>query len=110
MKNPYSVIISRHITEKTTVLENLKNSESHLSTARFKKPKYVFMVHLHANKAQIADALETIYKEEKIKVLDVNTLRTKRKPKRRGKGRPGASSMGKKAIVTLEEGDNIDHV
>lgn len=110
MKDPYSIIISRHITEKATVLQNLKNCESNPCTARCKNPKYVFEVDLCANKAEIAEALETIYKEEKIKVLDVNTLRTKRKPKRRAKGRPGASSIGKKAIVTLEEGDNIDQV
>ncbi|NGX54259.1 MAG: 50S ribosomal protein L23 [Chlamydiae bacterium] len=110
MKDPYTVIMSRHITEKTTVLEQLKNNESNLSVARFKRPKYVFMVDPLANKTEIAEAVEAIYKDEKIKVVDVNTLRTKRKPKRRGRGRRGATSAGKKAIVTLDEGDSIDNV
>ena len=110
MKDPYTVIISRHITEKTTVLEQLKNSESNLSVARFKRSKYVFMVDPLANKAEIAEAVEAIYKNEKINVVGVNTLITKRKPKRRGRGRPGATAAGKKGIVTLEEGDSIDNV
>lgn len=110
MKNPYDVIKARYVTEKATVMEQLHTSESNRSVARCKTPKYVFVVSCCANKAEIASALEEIYKEQKVKVLKVNTLMMKSKPKRRGRGRPGATAAFKKAIVTMEQGDSIDNV
>lgn len=110
MKNPYDVIKSRYVTEKSTVLEQLQDNESNRCVARCKSPKYVFSVDIKAGKQDIKDAILQIYKEQKIKVVAVNTLILKPKPKRRGRGRPGSTAKIKKAIVTLEEGDRIDNV
>jgi large subunit ribosomal protein L23 len=108
MKDPYAVIKSRHVTEKAKVLEQLHTAENNLSLKRCESPKYVFVVASYANKFEIASAVEEIYKELKIRVTKVNTLHMKRKPKRRGRGRPGKTAAFKKAIVTMEPGDIID--
>ncbi len=110
MKDPYAVILNRHITEKSSVLQQLQTSESNRCVARCKSPKYVFIVGIKATKGEIAAALEMIYSEQKIKVCAVNTMRMKPKPKKRGKGRKGGTPLFKKAVVTLEEGDEIDNV
>lgn len=108
MKNPYDIIERRHITEKSSMLEGLQNSSSNKSVARCKSPKYVFLVKIDANKQEIAEAIKTIYKEQDVTVMKVNTITTKGKAKRRGKGRLGASSTFKKAIITLKEGDVLE--
>lgn len=110
MKDPYEVIRARYVTEKATVLEQLHTSESNRSLAKCDSPKFVFVVSIGANKAEIASALEEIYKEQKVKVTKVNTILMKSKPKRRGRGRPGRTAAFKKAIVTMEPGDSIDNV
>ena len=107
-KNPYDVIKGRYITEKTTLLGSLKDRENNRCIAKCKTPKYVFVVDDKANKMEIAQAIESIYAESKIKVLAVNTIRTKSKPKMdRRRGRIHAGPTCKKAIITLEEGDVI---
>lgn len=110
MKNPYDIIKSRHVTEKATVLEQLHASTSNRSVAKCKNPKYVFIVKREANKYEIAEAVQELFKEKKIKVTKVNTIQVKPKPKKRGRGRPGHTAAFKKAVVTLEEGDSIDNV
>lgn len=108
-KNPYQIIKSRHVTEKTTMLESLKDAESNASVRRFKSPKFVFIVDKDANKQEIAHALEQIYAEKNIKVKKVNTINTKPKT-RRVRGRIGTTTALKKAIVTLDQGDTLDNV
>lgn len=110
MKNPYEVIKKRYITEKATVLEQLQSNQNNPCVARCKSPKYVFIVDYNANKTEIAQAVEMLYKEKNIKVMNVNTLIVKGKQKKRGRGRVGMSPAFKKAIVTLEESDSIDSV
>ncbi len=110
MKDPYAVIKSRYITEKSTVLEQLQNAENNPCVLRCKSPKYVFIVDRHANKQEIAVAVEAIYKEQNVKVTKVNTLHTKRKMKKKGRGKKGLTASHKKAIVTMEPGDLIDQV
>ena len=72
--------------------------------ARLKEAnKVVFEVALGANKIQIRQAVETLFN---VKVVDVNTLVQRGKPKRLGRQdlkRPN----WKKAVVTLREGDDI---
>lgn len=106
-KSPYKVIKSRYVTEKTGMLQSLKDSESNKCVKKCNKPKYVFLVENTANKIEIAKAVEEIYKEKKVKVKSVNTIRVKPK-KRRVRGRVGFKSGFKKAIVTLEAGDQLD--
>ena len=59
--------------------------------------KYVFKVQSGATKADIAHAVEAMFK---VKVESVNTLTMKKKPKRMGV-HAGYTSEWKKAIVTL---------
>jgi large subunit ribosomal protein L23 len=106
-KNPYNVIKRLHVTEKSMMLENLKEAKSNPSLARCKSPKYVFIVDDCATKPDIAAALEEIYREKNIKVMAVNTLNVKPKA-RRVRGRQGMTQSSKRAIVTLQEGDSLD--
>ncbi len=88
--NHYDVVLSPHITEKSTLL-----SEHNA---------VVFKVAGDASKPQIKAAVEALFK---VDVLRVNTLTQKGKTKR-WKGRPYTRSDVKKAIVTLAEGQSID--
>lgn len=108
-KSPYQVIKYQHITEKSMMLQGLKKATSNPSLTRCTSPKYVFIVDRTAKKLDIARALEEIYKEEQIKVVAVNTINVKEKP-RRVRGKSGYKSAFKKAIVTLRSTDTLDNV
>jgi large subunit ribosomal protein L23 len=86
----YDTILSPVITEKATML-----SEHN---------KVVFRVAQDATKAQIAEAVEALFK---VNVVKVNTLNVKGKTKR-FRGHLGKRSDVKKAIVTLADGQSID--
>ena len=88
--NHYDVVLSPHITEKSTLL-----SEHNA---------VVFKVADSATKPQIKAAVEALFG---VSVTGVNTLNQKGKTKR-WKGRPYTRSDVKKAIVTLAEGQSID--
>lgn len=107
MKTPYEIVKSRRVTEKSRVLENLMNAKGNPSIARCQSPKAVFDVHPDANKTQIADAVEEIYKDKKVKVVKVNTVTVGPK-KRRVRGFLGEASGYKKAVVTFRPGDSIE--
>jgi len=107
--NPYQVIKSRRVTEKGRVLENLVNAKSNPSVSRCQSPKIVFDVDPKANKTEIRDAVEEIYKDKKIKVVKVNTVTVGSK-KRRVRGFSGKTAGYKKAVVTLRPGDTIETV
>lgn len=66
--------------------------------------QYTFMVDPRCNKSEIKDAVEAVFD---VKVVNVNTLRTKGKPRRRGVTM-GRTATGKKAIVTIAEGQKIE--
>ncbi|MCX6989793.1 MAG: 50S ribosomal protein L23 [Chlamydiae bacterium] len=106
-QNPYDIVKNRHVTEKAKVLEQLQFNSSNPCIKKCQSPKYVFVVDKKASKYQIAQAVEEIYAEKKIKVLSVNTINVKQK-ERRVRGRTGFKAAFKKAIVTLEAGDSID--
>ena len=86
----YDVILSPHITEKSTLL-----SEHNA---------VVFKVSREATKPQIKAAVEALFG---VDVTGVNTINQKGKTKR-WKGRPYERSDVKKAVVTLAEGQSID--
>ena len=68
--------------------------------------KYCFKVASHANKIQVAQAIEAIFN---VRVLDVNTMNVHGKSRRRSyKYRVGKTARWKKAIVTLAPGSSID--
>ena len=74
------------------------------SSSLMEHNKYTFEVHRDANKIQIRKAVEEIFK---VKVLSVNTLNVKGKPKRMG-AHLGKTRSWKKAIVALSEGQRIE--
>jgi len=88
--HPYGVLLRPIITEKTTVLAGGN--------------KYVFEVDPRANKNQIREAVQIAFN---VRVLDVNTMNIKGKPKRFGR-RLVHQPDWKKAVVTLAEGDKIE--
>lgn len=107
--NPYQIIKSRRVTEKGRVLENLVNAKSNPSLSRCQSPKAVFEVDTKANKIEIANAIEEIYKDKNVKVVKVNTVNVGSK-KRRMKGFIGKTAAFKKAVVTFRPGDTIETV
>jgi large subunit ribosomal protein L23 len=64
----------------------------------------VFEVARAANKVQIKDAVQRLFK---VRVTDVNTMILRGKDRRMGRGYSKTQNW-KKAIVTLREGDSID--
>lgn len=106
MHHPFDIIISRHRTEKAGVLENLAQAKGNPSLAACDQPQYVFIVHSTASKPMIARAVESIYSG--VKVTSVNTIKVKRKPKRRTKHGRGMAAGFKKAIVTLASGNQLN--
>jgi large subunit ribosomal protein L23 len=106
-RNPYEVIKHQYVTEKAAVLEGLKDAKSNKCLAKYELPKYVFIVDPSANKGEIAAAVEEIYRDRKVKVVNVNTINVKGK-NRRVRGRLGTRKSFKKAIVTFEKGDTLD--
>ena len=65
---------------------------------------YTFEVAKSANKIEIAKAVEAIFN---VKVVKVNTLNVKPKPKR-VRYQVGRTRTWKKAMVTVAEGDTIE--
>jgi large subunit ribosomal protein L23 len=66
--------------------------------------KYVFLVQDKATKNEVKKAVENIYK---VKVVGVQTINTRPKPRRFGRF-VGMRSGYRKAIVTLKEGQKIE--
>jgi large subunit ribosomal protein L23 len=94
MKDAYDIIQSVVLSEKATLLSDQRN-------------QYVFRVARNANKIQIKQAVEQIFKK---KVLEVNTANYSGKPKRERRADYGRTAHWKKAIVTLKEGEKISFV
>ena len=86
----YDVVLSPVITEKSTLL-----SEHNA---------VVFRVAKDASKPAIKAAVEALFG---VSVTKVNTMIAKGKTKK-WKGRPYTRSDGKKAVVTLAQGQSID--
>ncbi len=91
MKDPYQIIERPIMTEK--------------SIAGADQRKYTFRVNRHANKIEIARAVEQIFN---VKVQDVNTINVKGKKRRLGRYPEGKTPDWKKAIVTLKPGYKIE--
>jgi large subunit ribosomal protein L23 len=91
MTKAFDIIQGPIITEKTMALKENFN-------------KYTFKVAKSANKVEIKNAVEEIFK---LKVESVNTINVKPRKKRVGRY-VGKTNKVKKAIVTLKEGSSIE--
>lgn len=89
--NIYQVIKKPLVTEKTTLEKDAKNI-------------IAFEIDKDANKIEVKQAVEALFKVE---VLEVNTVNMAGKKKRVGKN-IGKRSNWKKAYVTLKEGSKVD--
>lgn len=87
----FEVIKRPLVTEKGNLLKELYR-------------QYSFEVNPDANKYQVKDAVESLFK---VHVADVKTIRIRGKNRRVGK-HIGKRSNWKKAIVTLKEGEKIE--
>jgi large subunit ribosomal protein L23 len=94
MNEPYDLVQTVVLTEKATLLGEKQN-------------QYVFRVAPRANKIQIKQAVETLFKK---KVVSVNTCNYAGKKKRERRADYGRKPHWKKAIVTLKEGEKIEFV
>jgi large subunit ribosomal protein L23 len=88
--NVNEVLIKPLITEKNTML----GAEN----------KYTFKIDRRANKTQVKEAVETIFK---VDVVAVNTIRVPSKTRRVGKTL-GQTQEWRKAVVTLRQGQRIE--
>ena len=66
--------------------------------------QYTVVADRRANKIQIRQAVQELFK---VKVIKVNTLNVRGKARRKRTAQAGTTSAWKKAIVTLKEGDKI---
>jgi large subunit ribosomal protein L23 len=90
MKDPRDIFLSPIVSEK--------------SYAAVQNKQYSFYIDPRVNKSEIKRAVEKVFN---VKVVKVNTMNVKPKPKKLGRS-SGYSSKMKKAIVTLGEKDKID--
>ena len=91
MKDHYTVLKKPLLTEKSNLIKEELN-------------QIVFEVNKKANKIEIEEAVEKLFK---VNVIKVRTFTMLGKRKRMGRTE-GRTSSWKKAIVTLKEGDRID--
>ena len=89
--NDYDVLIRPLLTEKITSIREVKNL-------------LAFAVHKRATRIDIRRAIEKIFN---VKVLSVNVVNVKGKPKRQGRFL-GKRSDWRKALVTLKPGEKVE--
>jgi large subunit ribosomal protein L23 len=89
--NAFEIIRTVRLTEKGT-----RQSE--------KLNQYTVVADPRANKTQIRQAVQELFK---VKVTRVNTLNVRGKARRKRTAQAGTTNTWKKAIVTLKDGDKI---
>ena len=89
--NAFEIIKTVRLTEKGT-----RQSE--------KYNQYTVVADRRANKTQIRQAVQELFK---VKVTRVNTLNVRGKARRQRTAQAGTTNTWKKAIVTLKDGDKI---
>ncbi|RLA03231.1 MAG: 50S ribosomal protein L23 [Gammaproteobacteria bacterium] len=92
MNNSTDVIKKVLLTEKGTRLSEEQN-------------QYLFRVAREANKIEIKQAVEALFK---VRVMAVNTMRRKGKKKRARTANYGTTASWKRAVVTLHKEDSIN--
>jgi large subunit ribosomal protein L23 len=89
--NSFEIIKTVRVTEKGTRQGDKLN-------------QYTVVADPRANKIQIRQAVQELFK---VNVVRVNTLSVRGKPRRQRTTQSGVTSNWKKAIVTLKEGQKI---
>ncbi len=90
MKDPRDIILSPIVSEK--------------SYAAVQNKQYSFYIDPRVDKGEVKRAIEKIFN---VKVLKVNTINVKPKPKKLGRS-IGLSAKRKKAIITVSDKDKIE--
>lgn len=109
MKNPYSIILRPHITEKSV---SLSYGDERIRDESQLVRKYTFLVAPSANKIEIKQAFEAIHNagkklDQAITVTDVRTIKVLGKKRRRTR-HIGYEPDRKKAIITLAKGQILE--
>jgi large subunit ribosomal protein L23 len=89
--NSFEIVKTVRLTEKGTRQSDKLN-------------QYTVVADRRANKIQIRQAVQELFK---VKVVKVNTLNVRGKARRQRTGQAGKAPDWKKAIVTLKQGDKI---
>ncbi len=112
MKDPHTIIIRPHITEKSA---KLSYGDRNILDEDKLERTYTFIVATTANKIEIKEAVEAIYnagkkeKAERVSVGKVRTITLKGKHGRRvGARKQGKTPDFKKAVVTLAPGQMLE--
>jgi large subunit ribosomal protein L23 len=92
MKEIFYLVQKVHISEKASLLAEKLN-------------QYVFRVNPEANKIEIKNAIELLFKK---RVLAVHTMQYAGKKKRERRADFGRRAHWKKAIISLAPGEKID--
>ncbi len=88
---PFDIIKTARLTEKGTVQSAERN-------------QYTVVADRRANKTQIRQAVQELFK---VKVIAVHTMNVRGKLRRQRTAHAGKASDWKKALVTLKAGDKI---
>jgi large subunit ribosomal protein L23 len=89
--SPFDIIKTARLTEKGSIQSEQFN-------------RYIVVADRRANKIQIRQAVEELFK---VTVTEVRTMNVRGKKRRQRTHQAGKSPDWKKAIVTLKEGDAI---
>jgi large subunit ribosomal protein L23 len=103
MRSPQSIIKRPLLTEKTARLRETGGSDARPAEGEDYAQQVVFEVVKDANKVEIRNAVESLFK---VNVTHVRTMVARGKDKRVGKF-SGRRPAWKKAVVTLKAGDAI---
>ena len=108
--NTFEIIKTVRLTEKGTrqgsqpVRYTVKNKDGKAEVKTRPLNQYTVVADPRANKTQIRQAVQDLFK---VKVIKVNTLNVRGKYRRQRTPQAGRSPDWKKAIVTLKDGDKI---
>lgn len=92
MKNPFDVVKTVRVTEKGTLQSEKLN-------------QYQVVVEKDANKVDIKQAVEKLFK---VHVERVNTMHVRGKVRRKRTMQHGRTPSWKKAVVTIKQGEKIE--
>jgi large subunit ribosomal protein L23 len=108
--NSFQIIKTVRLTEKGTrqashpVRYKVKGKDGKEEIKTREMNQYTVVADPRANKTQIRQAVQDLFK---VKVLKVNTLNVRGKFRRQRTAQAGQAPSWKKAIVTLKDGDKI---